>query len=718
MGRKIKDNKYEICSYLLCGALSIIICLFIFRMFGRDWDVPIAYSSDALGFFLEVQNGVRGGSPYLYKIYAAPFGADYKYAIVDYHLYLWPTVLLAKACGSAWKAVNISFILTYLLTTWASFFVLRKLGLKRMTAIWGSVLYSFLPYHTFRNELHFTLSCIQFVPIMSYFALIIMKKYDEDFFISFKNKTNKLSTFKWVIFSSLSCLLMGLGSAYYSGFTCLLFAFAGVYTLIYNKSVYKFLYSLYLCLLILFTSVVTVLPGIIASLKGDNSFYGAARVNSDIDLGSMHIVSLFTPIFNHIIEPFGKFSEDLNKALNYAQEKSLIFMGGVMAAGLLFSIFYMLYNYGKEDIVCLCGKGNLFLLLVSVVGGVDSLIAMYVTSSIRGYNRTVVFIAFFSILSIGVLVDKVVIKYNLTDFRKAIVYILLFILGCGGVIPKDYSSIWVEIPHYNDISKQFKLEKQFIDEIESIMNVNDKIFELPIVTEDDINVWPSTEEQGAYNLYKPVINSMKTVWSQGGLINSRPYFWKKALKSLSIDELIPILSSYGFNGIYIDTNGYEESAAGQIIDKMDRVFGVPLVSSDGKLYYYDMGIYNAAFYSIYSEREIENYKRSVSIWAEFQTGVIQTTKNSRGQEIYSLKGDSKLVIGNIGETSLNVEVKLELVNNKKYDFEIEFGTEIYKISDSHENGEIILNFQINPGVNVVNIYNKEIIDVMFEINIV
>ena len=55
---------------------------------------------------------------------------------------------------------------------------------------------------------------------------------------------------------------------------------------------------------------------------------------------------------------------------------------------------------------------------------------------------------------------------------------------------------------------------------------NDEIFELPIVTEDDINVWPETEEQGAYNLYKPVINSKKTVWSHGGLINSRPYFWK------------------------------------------------------------------------------------------------------------------------------------------------------------------------------------------------
>lgn len=67
MEKILKNRKNEFLSYLLCGIISLIVCLFIFRLIGHDWEVPIAYSSDALGFFLEVQNGVRGGSPYLYS---------------------------------------------------------------------------------------------------------------------------------------------------------------------------------------------------------------------------------------------------------------------------------------------------------------------------------------------------------------------------------------------------------------------------------------------------------------------------------------------------------------------------------------------------------------------------------------------------------------------------------------------------------------------------
>lgn len=510
---------------------------------------------------------------------------------------------------------------------------------------------------------------------------------------------------------------MGAGSAYYSGFTCLLFVFAGIYALISFKSVCKFLYAAYLCILVLCTSVITILPGIVASLAGNNSFYGTARANSDIDVGSMHIVSLFAPIYNHFIEPLGKFSENLNKALNNTQEKSLIFMGGIMAVGLIFSIYYMLYNYGKEDVICLCGKSNLFFLLISIVGGIDSIIAMYVTSSIRSYNRTVVYISFFSVLSIGILIDKGINKYKLKNSKKIIVYFIIFIIGFVGVLPKDYSSIWVEMPHYNEIEKQFNTEKQFVAEIENIMEENDEIFELPIVTEDDINVWPETEEQGAYNLYKPVINSKKTVWSHGGLINSRPYFWKKSLKELEIEELVPVLSAYGFKGIYIDTNGFEERKASEIINQMNAILGNPLVSSDEKLYFYDMRVYNKALYNLFTEKEIEKIRSSVYIWAEFQTGLIQKDINDLGFEIYTLNEKSKMVIGNISNSSINIKIKLKVVNGKKDSIVVECGEKKFNLTDLNNNGEFSLDLNILPGTNIVNFYSNDIIDIKFDINI-
>lgn len=55
---------------------------------------------------------------------------------------------------------------------------------------------------------------------------------------------------------------------------------------------------------------------------------------------------------------------------------------------------------------------------------------------------------------------------------------------------------------------------------------------------------------------------------------------EKSLKELEIEELVPVLSAYGFKGIYIDTNGFEERKASEIINQMNAILGNPLVSSD------------------------------------------------------------------------------------------------------------------------------------------
>lgn len=130
-----------------------------------------------------------------------------------------------------------------------------------------------------------------------------------------------------------------------------------------------------------------------------------------------------------------------------------------------------------------------------------------------------------------------------------------------------------------------------------------------------------------------------------------------------------------------------------------------------------MRVYNKALYNLFTEKEIEKIRSSVYIWAEFQTGLIQKDINDLGFEIYTLNEKSKMVIGNISNSSINIKIKLKVVNGKKDSIVVECGEKKFNLTDLNNNGEFSLDLNILPGTNIVNFYSNDIIDIKFDINI-
>jgi len=61
---------------------------------------------------------------------------------------------------------NFYFLLTFPLTTISSLYVFRHFNISYLVAVLGSLLYSFLPYHFFRNQHHLVLAGYYIVPLM------------------------------------------------------------------------------------------------------------------------------------------------------------------------------------------------------------------------------------------------------------------------------------------------------------------------------------------------------------------------------------------------------------------------------------------------------------------------------------------------------------------------------------------------------------------------
>ncbi len=87
------------------------------------------------------------------------------------------------------------------------------------------------------------------------------------------------------------------------------------------------------------------------------------------------------------------------------------------------------------------------------------------------------------------------------------------------------------------------------------------------------------------------VHSTNLRWSYGQL-KGPPSKWEAAVVHRPPARMLAELSALGFKGIYLDTFGYAHRGKA-LIPELSRVLGVkPLVSSDGRLYFFDMARYN------------------------------------------------------------------------------------------------------------------------------
>src|SRR5215211_2339890 len=78
--------------------------------------------------------------------------------------------------GSVWAAINLFYVASFGAVAAAAHGVLRVLGVRRALAGAIALLYTFLPYHFFRNEGHLQLSMYFMVPVAVLIALWLMSE--------------------------------------------------------------------------------------------------------------------------------------------------------------------------------------------------------------------------------------------------------------------------------------------------------------------------------------------------------------------------------------------------------------------------------------------------------------------------------------------------------------------------------------------------------------
>jgi hypothetical protein len=394
-------------SGLLLGALavsvlSLLIAAWVLRLGEADLSLPWSYAGGGdTKFYLLLIKGILDhgwfqhnpslGAPFGLQLYDFPQGADNL------------NMLMVKVLGlfssnPAW-VLNAFFLLTFPLTAVSAYLALRALGASTGAAVVCATLFALLPYHFYRAESQVLLSAYYSVPLG---ALLFLRLWQEP----------GLLTRRRSLLTLAMCVVIGSAGLYYAVFALVLLVGGSVVAMFARRGRRTVISGALCSLVIVAVLAINLAPSLsYQSAHGKNT--AIARTPLQSDQFGLRLGNLLLPVQQDRLP----FLSDVNQRYTEATstgycEQCFENLGTVGSIGFLslcllalVSIVGVAGAFAVRAVYRAAALGVALSFAVATIGGVSSLLAFFVTSDIRGWNRMSLFIAFFSLLTVALLLD-------------------------------------------------------------------------------------------------------------------------------------------------------------------------------------------------------------------------------------------------------------------------------------------------------------------------
>lgn len=578
------------------------------KLWNVDLRVPFAYSGDGQLNGICVK-GIIDNGWYLYNKYVGmPTGLYMQDFPFPNNLDCGLIKLISYFTKSYGLTMNIFYLLTFPLTTFTSMLVFRQFKISYSSSIFGSLIFTFISYHFLRGENHLFLSTYYLVPLV---IMVILWTYEDNTIIFGKDGKLNVFNFKFLI-SVFICILMGFSFVYYAFFSCYFLMVLGTILFLSRKDIRSLFTPVFFVGVITLSTIVNALPTIIYQQNMGSNLAIYARDPQEAEIYGLKIIQLFLPTPGHRIPFFYNITSKYASTAPLCNENltaSLGIIGSIGCIFLLLWIFHRVINnctksFELEQKFNALSVLNLSAILLGTVGGFSSIFSYFVYSQIRGYNRISIFIGFFSIFAIVLLLDIARDRFKKNINSKILYCSFLILLLFGGIL--DQTSPTIMSSHSLN-EKEFYNDEHFIKEIEATMPQDAMIFQLPYISFPE---YPPQNKMLDYDHFKGYLHSNSLRWSYGAMKGREADYWQKSVSCKPPEEMVETLSLAGFSGIYIDSYGYSDSGSELISNFSEILMTAPLKSENGRLYFFDMTLYNTQLKSRLTVEE--EYEKEIS----------------------------------------------------------------------------------------------------------
>ena len=503
-------------------------------------------------------------------------------------------------------ALNLYFLLTFPLTTILSFYVFRHFNLSFWPSLCASLLYTFLPFHFLRNEHHLFLASYYLIPLL--ILVVLWVSLGKSLWKQTPDTRGKIrfAGFR-SIFSIVVCILIGSSGVYFPFFSCFILLIAGVSAAVSQKSLGHLLASVILIAVISLVLFANLSPSIVYRQRLGSTDV-AERSPAEAETYGLKMVQLLLPISGHRLEMLAKLKARYNSA-PFVNENDNASLGLVGSIGFLFLLGWFLYrkpvaakmSAGPRMLLNHLSLLNVAAVLFGTIGGFGSLFALIVSPRIRTYNRISIFIAFFCLFAVAIGLESLVLRFAKSRTSRIVFVGFVAIIVLLGVLDQT-GTYNTYSPNYAENKRQHDSDRDFVGLIETSLPPGAALFQLPYVT------FP---EQGTvnkmldYSHFRGYLNSHSLRWSYGTMKGRQGDLWQKAVSSQPPGDFLETLILAGFNGVYLDRDGYADQGA-EVEAQLSKILrGQPLVSRLGNLAFFNLSEYKKQLMASYTPEELE-----------------------------------------------------------------------------------------------------------------
>jgi phosphoglycerol transferase len=571
--------------YIIAAILSALVLCFLLKLWRADLHVPFHYNGDALLHAMFIKGIVENGWYWHHPSLGAPGGLEmYDFPAVDNSAAV-VIAFIGLFTKHPFLVLNIFYLLTYPLVTISALYVFRQLGFSYATSLFGSLLYTFLPYHFMRGESHLFLSAYYFIPLV----VLVLAWVASDQLTNWRSRK--------FIPSIIFCVLVGSNSVYYPFFACFLLLVAGLSAALVKRSLRPLVPAILLVGVTFAVVVINLAPTIIYIYKHGDA-HVAERSLAGPEIYSLKISQLLLPITGHRVGRLNNIKNLYNQNTNVTESDAaaLGLVGSIGFLALLAQLFFR--RSERNALLADLSILNLFAVLLATIGGFGSLFALLVSPAIRSYNRISVFIAFFSLVAVAIGVEWFY-EHRVKPGRARVVFFIVLGLVLTGALLDQSSRGYV--PQYAQIKSEFESDRSFMRGIDFRLPQGAMVFQLPYVPFPE---HPQVEKMVDYDHFRGYLHSQDLRWSYGAMKNRAGDLWLKEIAALPVDQMCQSLAFAGFSGVYLDRNGYNEDEAVRIEAELRDVLRIgPTISQNGRLVFFPSTDYNWRLRQQYSDSE-------------------------------------------------------------------------------------------------------------------
>jgi phosphoglycerol transferase len=594
------SRRKSVAAYAATALLSSVLLIWALQLWRADLRVPLIYFGETKFNELLIKGILDFGWHVHNPAMAAPGALDLRdVPMSDNNLHFALIKLIGFFTKDSGLVLYLFSLQTYPLVALAALCALRRLGVGYAPAIFASVLYSLLPFHFQRGEPHLFLSAYFLVPLAVLVVLWIATGA-----LSWTDKAGRLRL-KWrepkLIAALVICLLIAMGGTYYAFFTCFFLLVAGCATAVQGRSVKRLLLPTALVALIFGVLTLTLLPSILY-LRQHGSTPIVERHSVDAEIYSLRLATLLLPVSGHRATLMMKLKAAYNQRLSINENDDAT-LGSVGVLGFLGLLGWLLVRKpdarhwaedGTGGLVSHLSILNLAAFLLATFGGIGALVALVITAKIRAYNRVSVFIAFFSLMAVALGLDWLARNYARSNTRRNVFYGALAALLVLGFLDQAAPRF---VPSYSANKIEYDSDAKFMHQIEAALPQGAMVFQLPFVSFPEA---PRAGRMFDYDHARGYLLTHGLRWSYGAMKSRQDEAWQRLLTSKPAPEMVESVALAGFQGIYLNRNGYNDA---KVEGEITTMLGPPqFTSDDGKLIFYDLRSFAAQLPAKYGDQ--------------------------------------------------------------------------------------------------------------------